>query len=180
MLCWFLLHNEVSQLKVCVYYLPLGPPSSHHPTPLGYHKACELNFLAIQLIPANSLTRGSVHLSMPLSQPIPPSPSPTVSTSPFSSSSLYFCPANKFISTIFLDSTYVLIHSISIYDLLHSVQQVLGSFTSLQLTQMCSFLWLIKIKKKKTTPKGRIELILNRLFIFKMQKYTQRSKGQEF
>ena len=43
---------------------------------------------------------------MLLSQFIPPSPLPAVSTS-LSSMRLYFCSANRFISTIFLDSMYV-------------------------------------------------------------------------
>ena len=62
---------------------------------------------------------------------------------------LYSCPANRFISTIFLDSIYicVLIHSIcfSLSKLLHSVQRALVSSTSLKLTQIHSFLWLSNI-----------------------------------
>ena len=39
-LCWFLLYNEVNQLYVYMYPLPLGPPSSPpHPTHLGHHRA---------------------------------------------------------------------------------------------------------------------------------------------
>ena len=44
-LCWFLLYNEVNQLCVYIYPLPLEPPLSpapprpRHPTPLGHHRA---------------------------------------------------------------------------------------------------------------------------------------------
>ena len=37
MLCQFLLYDEINQLYVFAYLLPLGPPSHHHPprlTPL--------------------------------------------------------------------------------------------------------------------------------------------------
>ena len=61
---------------------------------------------------------------------------------------LYSCPANRLISTIFLDSIYVLIHGIcfSLSKLLHSVQQALVSSTSLKLTQIHSFSWLSNIQ----------------------------------
>ena len=45
--------------------------------------------------------------SMLLSQSAPPSPSPTVSMSVFSTSPSPGCPANRFISMIFLDSIYM-------------------------------------------------------------------------
>ena len=62
----------------------------------------------------SSSSSSNVYMSVLLSQFVPPSPSPTV----FSTSVLYFCisthPANKFISTNFLDSIYMHIY-ISIY-----------------------------------------------------------------
>ena len=40
MLCWFLLYNNVNQLYVCIYPLPLGPPSIlPHPTHLSHPRA---------------------------------------------------------------------------------------------------------------------------------------------
>ena len=65
--------------------------------------------------------------------------------------SLHLClhsfPKNNFLNTILLDSIYIyiLIYDIcfSLSDLLQSVQQALGSSTSLDLIQICSFIWLI-------------------------------------
>ena len=55
---------------------------------------------------------------------------------------LLCCPTCRIIGTVFLNSTYELIHSIrlSLNDLLHSIQYTLGSSTSLELTQRHSFL----------------------------------------
>ena len=40
MLCWFLLHNSINQLQVCICSLPLKRPSDFpHSTPLGHHSA---------------------------------------------------------------------------------------------------------------------------------------------
>ena len=40
MLCWFLLYNKVSQLYVCIYPFPPGPPSIlPHPIHLGHPRA---------------------------------------------------------------------------------------------------------------------------------------------
>ena len=51
---------------------------------------------------------------------------------------------------------YVLIYEncFSLSDLLHSVSQDLGSSTSLELTQMCSFLWMsnIPLSEKAMAP----------------------------
>ena len=82
----------------------------------------------------------SLNSSLPL---LPPLCSHVCSLSPH----LYSCPANRLISTIFLDSIYVLIPSIcfSLSKLLHSVQQALVSSASLKLTQIHSFLWLSNI-----------------------------------
>ena len=64
---------------------------------------------------------------------------------PLSSKAFFMCllcsPACRIISVIFLDSIYVLMDDIcfSLSDLLHSIEQALGSFTSFELTQMHSF-----------------------------------------
>ena len=86
----------------------------------------------------------SVYMSIPISQFIPPPTFPP--WCPYVCSlhlCLYFCLANRFICTVFLDSTYALIYDFfSLSDLLHSVWQCLGPFMSLQMTQFRSFLWL--------------------------------------
>ena len=62
---------------------------------------------------------------------------------------LYSCPSNMFISTIFLNPIYIYI---LVYDtcfslsvLLHSIEQALGSSTSIQMTHIHSSLWLSNI-----------------------------------
>ena len=57
---------------------------------------------------------------------------------------LYFCPANRFICTIFLDSVYMILLNIcfSLSALLHSIQQTLDPSTPLQMSQFHPFLWL--------------------------------------
>ena len=54
------------------------------------------------------LTYGKIYVSMLLSQIIPPSPSPVCPKVCSLCLHLYSCPANWFISTIFLDSIYIL------------------------------------------------------------------------
>ena len=89
------------------------------------------------------------HVSMSLSSYTLPPPSSPLSL--VRKSVLYVClcccSANRPNSTIFLDSIYnALVYDIcfSLSDLLHSVWQILGSSTSLQLTQFHSFYgWVI-------------------------------------
>ena len=82
------------------------------------------------------LPRYSLHSSHPL---LPP---PPLSTSLFPSLHLQCCPANTFISAIFLDSIYRCIniqYLFSLSSLRPSVYQALSSSTSLGLTQISSF-----------------------------------------
>ena len=39
MLCWFLLYNNMNQLKVSIYPLPLEPPSQAPSPCLGHQRA---------------------------------------------------------------------------------------------------------------------------------------------
>ena len=96
---------------------------------------------------------------MLLSQFIPPSPSRTVHTSLLSMSAAlllpYMCVHQNHLSRF---HTYVLIYDIySLYDLLHSVLKALSSSTSLELSQMHSFLcpWVMSFNWYK---KGTILL----------------------
>ena len=80
---------------------------------------------------------------MLLSQFLPPSLSPTVFTSLFSISVFLFLPLTEVHQCYFSRfHTYVLIYNIwfSLPDLAHSEWKVLGLSTSIQLTQICSFL----------------------------------------
>ena len=100
---------QQNESAVCnLYPLPLGPPSHPpHPTPvvLTKHQA-DLPVLYSSFPLAICFTHGNVYMSMLLSQFVPPSPSPyapAVSTSLFS----MYCPATRFITTIFLDAIYM-------------------------------------------------------------------------
>ena len=81
MLCQFLLYNEVNQLYVYLYPLPLGPPSPPTPFPpiqvITEHRA-ELPVLYGRFPLAIYFTHGSVFMSNLISQFIPPSPQPHV------------------------------------------------------------------------------------------------------
>ena len=88
--------------------------------------------------------RISVYMSIPISQFIPPFP-PLVSIRLFSISVSLFLPC-KLVHLYHFSRfhIYVLIYNIcfSLSDLLHSVWQSLDPYTSLQMTQFRSFLWL--------------------------------------
>ena len=80
-------HGSMNQPQVYICSLPLAPPSHlpPHPTPLGCHGASDFSSLRLT---ANShwlsnFTFGNVHVFTLVSQFIPRSPSPTVSTSLF-------------------------------------------------------------------------------------------------
>ena len=132
------------QLWVCIYFLPLEPPPHFLPPHSSRSsQSTTLSSLCYRhsSFPlAMSFTRGSVYMSILPFQFIPPSPSPSVSTNLFFIC-LYSCPANRFISTIFLDSIYTLMYNIcfSLSDILQTVWQTLGSSASLQMTQFYTF-----------------------------------------
>ena len=98
----------------------------------------------------------SVHMSIPISQFIPPPPQPRpphhfpplVSIHLFSTSESQFLPC-KLVHLYHFSRfhIYTIIYDIcfSLSDLLHSVSQSLDSSTSLQMTQFRSFLWLSNI-----------------------------------
>ena len=97
---------------------------------------------------ASCLPHDGVYVSVPLSQFVPPSPSPAVSTSLLSTSVSSFLPCSWVHQYHFSRvHIYALIYNIcfSLFDLLHSVGQALGSSISLPLTQIHSFLWLSNI-----------------------------------
>ena len=96
----------MSQPEVYVCPLPPEPPSHlpPHPAPLGCHRALGLSSLHHI---ANSHQLSILHMELYMFQSY--SIWPTLSFTVFISLFLYlhYCPANRFISTIFLDSIYV-------------------------------------------------------------------------
>ena len=127
MLHWFLPYNSIISHKYTNVPILLEPPSHrlpHHIPPLYVVTEywAELAALCNNFSLAIYFTYDNVYVSVLLSQFLPPSPSPTVSTS-LSSMSLCSYPENRFIGTIFLVSTYMcLVYDIcsSLSDLLHS------------------------------------------------------------
>ena len=99
MLCWFLLYNNANQSRLYIY---ISPPSGVScPSPiltLYVITESQAGLPVIQQLPTIYFTHDSVYTSILLSQFVPLSPFPTVSTSSFST---------KFIGTIFLDSIYM-------------------------------------------------------------------------
>ena len=110
----------------------------------------------------------NVYVSIPVSQFLPPHSFPP--WYPYICSvclCLYFCFANKMIYTIFSRfHTYALSYDIcfSLSDLLHPVWYSLGPSTSLQMTQVRSFLWLSNIPLYILIPS---ETLLGRLYFEK-------------
>ena len=92
-------------------YMYIYPPSwtsfsCPYPTLLGHHRAPSWAPCATQQLPLLIyFTHGGIHMSMLPSQFVPPFPSHTMSKVCSLCLCLYSSPANRFISTIFLDST---------------------------------------------------------------------------
>jgi len=113
--------------------LPFSPPS--HPSRSS--QSTELSFLCVTPgSPAIYFAHGTGHTSVLLSQFIPLSSSPAVSTCLFSYLHLHYCPANRFIYIIFLDFTYMRYYTIPV--LLWVISFYMTSM-SLQMTQFHSF-----------------------------------------
>ena len=140
----------MNQLYICIYHhisslLRLPPSHPPYPTPLGGHKhRADLPVLCGCFPLAISFTFGSVYMSMPLSHFVPAYPSTSLCPQVHSlvGLRLYSRPDPRFFMTTlffcFRFHIYVLAYSIcfSLSDLLHSVWQTLGPFTSLQITQI--------------------------------------------
>ena len=83
----------ISHQYTCVSSLLNLSPTSHSIPTQGCHRAPGWAPHVIQQLPTSCLTCGDVRVSMLLSQLIPPSPSPCVSTGPFSLSASLFSSA---------------------------------------------------------------------------------------
>ena len=95
-------------------YLP-SEPSSHHPVSslqVSTGHWGQPPCLYGSLPPAICLTRGSVYMSALFSKLIPPSPSLLYPHIHSLCLCLYSCPADRFISTVFLDSIYMHIYTV--------------------------------------------------------------------
>ena len=146
MLASALQQRESATKYVCSFHVER--PSRLHPIPalsvVTEHWA-EVPVMDGSFPPALCFTRGRVHMSMLFSRFL------SLLCPKFI---LYVwvstptCPADGFISIIFLDSTYMQClyeFCFSLSDLCHSELQALGSFISWELAPMCSFLWLSNI-----------------------------------
>ena len=133
MLYWFLPHISVNQPWVCV-----SAPSGASPPPATMSWSAGLAHTAgSNRLPASHLLM-RVFLCQ-LVPPLLPLPCPQVCSLCLR---LRCCPADRFISTIFLDSLCVCFN-ILLFDLpLHSVQWALALFTAVALTQNAARLWL--------------------------------------
>ena len=103
----FAMHQHESAIGIRCPLHPEHP--SHlpaHPIPPGCHRApavCAASYMELTL--ALYFTYGNVHVSMLLSQIIPPS-SPTESKICSLHLCLLCCPAHRTVGTIFIDSIY--------------------------------------------------------------------------
>ena len=98
----------MDQLYIYLYPLPHGPPCHPPPHPSRPSQSTELSSLCSTAAPhlALYLTHGHVYMSTLLSQVVPPSPLSCVGMSNLCLR-LYSCLRNRFISAIFLNSTYI-------------------------------------------------------------------------
>ena len=102
-------------LVSAVYPFFLKPPShtSSHPITLGHHRAPGSVPCAIQQLPTNCFTHGSIYVSVLLSPFVLPSPSPTLSTSLFPMSAFPLLPCRQVHQYyLFRFRIYVLIYDI--------------------------------------------------------------------
>ena len=101
MLCQFLWYNKVDQLYVHIHPLPLALPPHSIPLFHLYRSSQSTELSCLCHTPGSFLlaiysTHGSIFMSNRISQFIPPSLSPSVSTRPISmSASLYSFPGTK-------------------------------------------------------------------------------------
>ena len=110
--CCVLSTIQQHESAVSVHLFPPLEPPSHLPSipPLSVitEHGGELPVLYSHFTLASCLTHGNVYMCQCYPQLIPPSPSPLGPQVCSLCLSLYFCSANRFLSTIFLDSIYML------------------------------------------------------------------------
>ena len=139
-LCNFLLYNEVSQLCVHTYPLPLEPPSHPSPAhPSRLSQSTELSFLCYAAASHyQSVSCGVVNICQCHSPSLSHPPLlHLVSARLFLCLCFYSCSPNRFVWTIFLDFIYMctIWYLFFSFWLIHSVWQTLGPSMSLQMTR---------------------------------------------
>ena len=109
--CWFLLYSKVNQLHVYIYPLFFGFPSHlcHHKARVEFPVLCYRSLLVIYFIHVAVCVCIYIYISpILLIHSTAHSPLPPLMIHIFVLClCLYFCFANKFIYTIFLDSAYM-------------------------------------------------------------------------
>ena len=120
MLYQFLLYNKVNQLYAYIYphipsLLSLPPTLPISPLQVFTKHGSDLPVLCSPFPLAIYFTFGSVYMSVLLSHDVPASPSPPCPQVRSQCLHLYSCPATRFISTIFLDSTYMCQHKVFVF-----------------------------------------------------------------
>ena len=113
---------------------------SLHPTPLGCYRAPGWAPCVTQQLPTSYFTYGSIYVLLLLfSHPPFPLLCPEVSSLCLH---LYSCPANKFMSTIFLASIYMDYYTIFVFFWLTSLCVTVFRFIHLTETDSSSFLFM--------------------------------------
>ena len=124
-----MLVSAVQKHKSAIVYI--------YPSPLHRHRAPSWAPWDIQWLPTNYFTYGSIYISVLISQFTLPSLHAHMSI--FLRLCLYSSPADRFLCTTFLVSTYTLIYDIyfSLSDSLHSVRQTLIPWFTAIMTWNC-------------------------------------------
>ena len=100
-------HESATGVHVVPILNPLPPPSTYHPSGLSQCTSPEHPVSCIEPGLAIHFTYDIIHVSVPFSQIIPPSPSPTESKRRSIHLCLFCCLAYRVIITIFLNSIYM-------------------------------------------------------------------------
>ena len=122
----------------------MSPPShlALHPTPLGCHRVPDLGSLhhTADFHWLANFTYGNVYVSIHVTLSFPPPPCPQVH---FLCLHLHCCPAGSSVPSFWIPYVCVSMWYLSFsFWTISLIQYALGSSTSLELSQMHSFLWL--------------------------------------
>ena len=135
------IQQQESAVSIYIYPLPLeSSPLALHPTPLGCYRASGWAPCVIQKLPTSYFTYVNIYVSMLLSSH---PPFPLLCPEVYSLClHLYSCPANGFISTIFLASICMHYYTIFVFLWLTSCYVTVSRFIHLTRTDSSSFLFM--------------------------------------